>query len=146
MARGWVASLSVPIGEIRGYKFRMPAQSSTHVLKGLLAGAEQISRRRRLTCEWTLAQDHGAVVCSPALTGPRSSSIRAVRERRVALVSGARHDAVVMSAVTPVALLLVRCRDGLSHHPAEQASPGDLEVALRVTVDFLERFARTSSS
>ncbi len=40
-----------------------------------------------------------------------------------------------------IAMLFVRCRDGLSHHPDEYASPKDLAVALRVTVDFLERLA-----
>lgn len=113
-------------------------------LEKLLAGAGQIARHRKLACEWTPTQDNGAVACSPELTSVLSSSVQAVQKRSVALVSGAGHDAVVMSAVTPVAMLFVRCRDGLSHHPDEQASPGDLEVALRVTVDFIERFARES--
>ena len=126
---------------------RHPDDAGRHAaLEKLLASAGRIARRRKLTCQWTQTQDDGAVVCSPELTGLLSSSVRAVQQRSVALVSGAGHDAVVMSAITPVAMLFVRCRDGLSHHPDEQASPGDLEVALRVTVDFLERFARKSSS
>jgi allantoate deiminase len=46
--------------------------------------------------------------------------------------------------MTPVAMLFVRCREGLSHHPDEYAAPADLEVALHVMIDFLERFARSS--
>ena len=57
-------------------------------------------------------------------------------------MSGAGHDAVIMSALTPVAMLFVRCRDGLSHHPEEYASSADLDVALRVMIDFLERLAK----
>jgi allantoate deiminase len=52
-------------------------------------------------------------------------------------VSGAGHDAVVLSRLTPVAMLFVRCREGLSHHPREHVSTADLEVALRVLVQFL---------
>jgi allantoate deiminase len=63
----------------------------------------------------------------------------------LSLVSGAGHDAVVMSAVTPVTMLFVRCRDGLSHHPDEFVSRADLAVALRVVTDFLLRLARESS-
>ena len=37
----------------------------------------------------------------------------------------------------PVAMLFVRCRGGLSHHPEEYAGPRDIAVALRVLVDFL---------
>jgi allantoate deiminase len=47
-----------------------------------------------------------------------------------------------MAALTPVAMLFVRCRDGLSHHPDEYASPADLAVALNVVEDFIERLAR----
>ena len=48
-----------------------------------------------------------------------------------------------MSTLTPVAMLFVRCRDGLSHHPDEFTAPADLDVALRVVVDLLERLAKT---
>jgi allantoate deiminase len=37
----------------------------------------------------------------------------------------------------PVAMLFVRCREGLSHHPDEFVSLADISVALQVTVEFL---------
>jgi allantoate deiminase len=70
-----------------------------------------------------------------------ADSVKSVQGKNLSLVSGAGHDGVVMAALTPIAMLFVRCRDGLSHHPDEYASPRDLAVALRVTVDFLERLA-----
>jgi allantoate deiminase len=51
---------------------------------------------------------------------------------------------VIMASLTPVAMLFVRCRAGLSHHPDEYASRADLGVALRVTIDFLLRLAERS--
>jgi allantoate deiminase len=51
-----------------------------------------------------------------------------------------------MSALTPVAMLFVRCRGGLSHHPDEYAAAADLEIALRVMVDFLRRMAHQHAS
>lgn len=115
-------------------------------LARLLAHAQRIARRRQLSCVWKKTQDNGAVVCSPALAALLTQSIRAVQPRHLALVSGAGHDAVVLSALTPVAMLFVRCRDGLSHHPDEFASSRDLDVALRVVIDFLERLAKVHSS
>jgi len=38
-------------------------------------------------------------------------------------------------------MLFVRCRGGLSHHPDEFVAQRDLEAALRIVVDFLERLA-----
>ena len=99
--------------------------------------ATQIARRRRLACAWQRTQDNGAVACSPALTAALARSVQVAQGKSLSLVSGAGHDGVVMSALTPVAMLFVRCRDGLSHHPDEYAAPKDLAVALKVVIDFL---------
>jgi allantoate deiminase len=111
-------------------------------LRELLAAAKQIARQRTLTVAWEQTQDNGAVACSPELSGLLEDSVRTIQKRTLSLVSGAGHDAVVMAALTPVAMLFVRCREGLSHHPDEYASPADIDVALRVMVDFLERLAK----
>jgi allantoate deiminase len=52
------------------------------------------------------------------------------------LASGAGHDAVQLARACPVAMLFVRCRDGISHNPAESVREDDVAVAL----DVLERF------
>ncbi len=111
-------------------------------LELLLDSARKIARQRQLTVTWQPTQDNVAVTCSPELTQWLEQSVGAVQRRSVSLVSGAGHDAVVLSALTPVAMLFVRCRNGLSHHPEEFASPADLDVALRVVTDFLARLAR----
>ena len=118
-------------------------RSALFKLGRLAAG---IARRRGLRVAWQRTQDNGAVACSPALTEQLVRSVQAVQGKSLSLVSGAGHDAVVMSALTPVAMLFVRCRGGLSHHPDEFAAPADLGVALRVVVDFLERLARKHTS
>ncbi|MDP3073939.1 MAG: allantoate amidohydrolase [Opitutaceae bacterium] len=101
-----------------------------------------IARERGLRRRWQRTQENRAVACSPSLTAQLARSVQAVQGRSLSLVSGAGHDGVVMAALTPVAMLFVRCREGLSHHPDEHASPGDLGVALRVMVDFLQRMAQ----
>lgn len=122
---------------------RHPKDAARKVaLKTLLKTADLIATRRGLKWSWQVTQDNPAVACDSALTAALEASVRAEQGRSLALVSGAGHDAVVMSAVTPVAMLFVRCREGLSHHPDEYASPSDIAVALRVMVDFLERLAR----
>jgi allantoate deiminase len=57
------------------------------------------------------------------------------------LASGAGHDAAMMAAVTPVAMLFVRCAGGVSHHPDESVRAEDVAVAIDVTTRFVERLA-----
>jgi allantoate deiminase len=149
-----VGTISVPAGATNvipgatahSLDVRHPLDAKCRAARAsLLALAKQIARRRGLIVTWEQTMDHAAVTCAPQLTGLLAQSVRAVQGRSLALVSGAGHDAVVMSAVTPVAMLFVRCRDGLSHHPDEYASPADLQVALRVVVDFLGRLAKETN-
>jgi len=81
------------------------------------------------------------VECSGGLTRALAHSVRSVQGACPALASGAGHDAVVISRIAPVAMLFVRCRGGLSHHPAESVRQGDLAAALSIVVDFLGRMA-----
>ena len=111
-------------------------------LQILLAAARHIARRRKLAFTWNETQANGAVACSTELTARLAESVKRLQRRSVSLVSGAGHDAVILSELTPVAMLFVRCREGLSHHPDEHASPADIAIALRVTIDFLERLGR----
>ena len=37
-------------------------------------------------------------------------------------------------------MLFVRCKGGISHHPAESITTRDADVAMRVLLDFLRHF------
>jgi N-carbamoyl-L-amino-acid hydrolase len=39
------------------------------------------------------------------------------------VISGAAHDAMSIARIAPSGLVFIPCRDGISHHPAEYASP-----------------------
>ena len=54
--------------------------------------------------------------------------------------SGAGHDAIAFRGRIPFAMLFVRCRGGISHNPAESASPADIDVAARVLEPFALAF------
>ncbi|HEX8348841.1 MAG TPA: Zn-dependent hydrolase, partial [Hymenobacter sp.] len=53
------------------------------------------------------------------------------------LVSGAGHDAVPVSAVSPATMLFVRCFKGISHNPLENVEERDLAATLQVVDRFL---------
>jgi len=53
------------------------------------------------------------------------------------MICGAGHDAVVMSELTEIGLILVRSRDGISHHPLEWSSQEDCETGVNVLLQTL---------
>ncbi|QDZ21437.1 allantoate deiminase [Chloropicon primus] len=53
------------------------------------------------------------------------------------IASGAGHDALAMSEVTPIGMLFVRCRDGISHSPLEFVEPRDVTIASLSLFHFL---------
>ncbi len=56
------------------------------------------------------------------------------------LPSGAGHDGMAMIAIADIGMLFVRCKRGISHNPAEAITEGDVEVASRVFLRFIEQF------
>lgn len=99
-----------------------------------------IVRKRELGIDWKLIQENDAVPCDPVLTGRMLDAARAISGTDRLLASGAGHDGVVISKVMPIAMLFIRCREGLSHHPDEFASDADIGTGIRVLTDFLTNF------
>jgi allantoate deiminase len=56
------------------------------------------------------------------------------------LPSGAGHDGMAMIDISDVAMLFVRCRGGISHHPAEHVDPADADAGARVLLRLIENF------
>ena len=58
------------------------------------------------------------------------------------VTSGAGHDAMVLAAKMPAAMLFLRCAGGISHHPSEDVREDDVALALAAGVTFLEELGR----
>ncbi|MCW1922283.1 M20 family metallo-hydrolase [Luteolibacter arcticus] len=132
------ASNTIPGEATFTLDFRHPDDAARErLLDGLLERFRVIATRRKLQLSWDPVQSNAAVPCDTALTRSLLDAVEKQVRARFTLPSGAGHDAVMMATVMPVAMLFVRCRGGLSHHPEEYAGPRDIAVALRVLVDFL---------
>jgi allantoate deiminase len=92
---------------------------------------------RHIAVEWQVVQEHAAVPCDPQLMRLFSQSIERQGLPAYTLPSGAGHDGVILSALTRVAMLFVRCKGGISHHPAESVVVDDVAVAIQVLAQFL---------
>jgi acetylornithine deacetylase/succinyl-diaminopimelate desuccinylase-like protein len=108
--------------------------------RDIFAGIEARALARGLSVRFESPLVAPATPCTPRLTDALSSIVQKYQTSCPRLVSGAGHDAVALSEVTEVAMLFVRCREGLSHHPDEYASPSDIALAVRVLTDFLTHY------
>jgi allantoate deiminase len=97
-----------------------------------------IADARRVACEWEVVQETPAVACSPELSGRLAEAVAAAGQPVLRLPSGAGHDAAMMSRITPIAMLFVRCAGGVSHHPAEAVTVEDVAAAIDAATRFLE--------
>jgi allantoate deiminase len=85
--------------------------------------------------------EHAAVAMDAASTERLAGVIASLGHEPQRLVSGAGHDAGVMAAVAPAAMLFLRCAGGVSHHPDESVTEGDVRVGLSVLLKFIEELA-----
>ena len=56
------------------------------------------------------------------------------------LPSGAGHDAAAMSDITNTGMIFIRCREGISHNPAESVEIEDIESGFQIMLKFVENF------
>jgi allantoate deiminase len=103
--------------------------------------AARIAAARGLEAVWDEVQSTPAVRGAPDLTEHLAAAAAEAGHDAPLLTSGAGHDAAMMAAITPVAMLFLRCAGGVSHHPDESVRADDVEAAIEVTTRFVERLA-----
>jgi len=107
----------------------------------LVKEAEIIASRRKITVEYIVKMNEPAVMMDQYVS---LRLVQAVEDAGLSIKkmsSGAGHDAMVMSARVPTAMLFLRSPGGLSHHPDEAVREEDVEAALKVGEKFLQRLA-----
>lgn len=110
-----------------------------HHLRALEEKFSAIAAERGLGFHWKLVQDDPSAPCDPDLTDALLDALEWVTGSRRSMPSGAGHDAVALTKLGPIAMLFLRCREGLSHHPDEFASPEDIATGIQVLTRFLAR-------
>jgi allantoate deiminase len=115
-------------------------------VRDILVAIDQIGRSRGVAARVEIGHDTPASLCAPHLCDALAASMTRLGLRPRSLPSGAGHDAMAFGGRIPFAMLFVRCRDGISHNPAEYASPEDIEIGARVLADFLDHFDASNVS
>jgi allantoate deiminase len=103
--------------------------------------AQELAVRQNLEIECTRTYAQVAQPCDRELSVHLAQAAVTAGARGLSLPSGATHDASAMADLCPIAMLFVRCRDGVSHKPEEFASPDDMALAISTLSGVLGRLA-----
>jgi allantoate deiminase len=118
-------------------------QIRTTAVKALIDETQAIAHRRGLTAQFTQTMNEPAIPMDPHLTAQLSLAMQEEGFPAKTMTSGAGHDAMILATRVPTTILFLRSPGGISHHPAESVREEDVEAALRVASNFLERLSAT---
>ncbi|HDT6543966.1 TPA: allantoate amidohydrolase [Kluyvera ascorbata] len=100
------------------------------LLNALLAQAQVIAERRHLQFSAETFYRIAATACDLGLQQILRDAVSEVQGGSLTLPSGAGHDAIAIAERWPVGMLFVRCKGGISHHPAESVNVEDVALAI----------------
>lgn len=115
-------------------------QDRTSALEAVRERWHEIAGRRGVDIAAETVHSAASVNCSPRIRKKIAEAIEAIELRAFELPSGAGHDAAAMSSLTEIGMIFVRCKDGISHHPAEAITQEDAETGARVLLHLIENF------
>ena len=101
---------------------------------------EAIAKRRVLILQVDVTHENRTVPCAPWLKAQVADAVAAEGHSVFELPSGAGHDGMAMIDVADVAMIFVRCRGGISHHPDEHVETADADAGARVLLRLIENF------
>jgi allantoate deiminase len=126
---------------------RHPDDSARERLRNHLERrAKAIAASRSCEHRWQVRQETPAVPANPELSALLGQAVEESGLSVRRLPSGAGHDAAQMAALTPIAMLFVRCKEGISHNPAESVTKEDVGTAIEVMSRFLTLLAEGKRS
>lgn len=111
------------------------------VVEQVLAAARSAAASHAVVFEVAQESATPAVQFDVGLRGQLASSLAARGITAPLLATGAGHDAGVLAARVPAAMLFVRNPSGVSHSPAEHAEPADCEAGVLALAAVLEDLA-----
>ena len=102
------------------------------VAREIAAFAEHAAEQRGMRAEYLERQTLLATPMDSEIVAALEHASAATGEPYVRMHSGAAHDTMCVADRVPTAMVFVPCKDGISHHPAEDASSADAALAAEI--------------
>jgi allantoate deiminase len=110
-----------------------------------LSALREVAGRRNVAIAIDTFQENPAVALDPVVIEAASQAIAACGCTPLRLPSGAGHDAGIMTKLCPSGMIFVRCRDGVSHNPAESITVADADLGARALLEAVRGLDRRLS-
>jgi allantoate deiminase len=101
---------------------------------------EAVAKRRQLALQLDVTHENRTVPCAPWLKAQVAEAVATEGYPVFELPSGAGHDGMALIDIADVAMIFVRCRRGISHHPDEHVELADADAGARVLLRLIENF------
>ena len=111
------------------------------VTRDIVAFAERAAQDRGMRTEHVRRQHALPTPMGPGVVAALEQAAAQGGEPFLRMPSGAGHDTMCIADRVPSAMLFVPCKDGISHHPAEDAKPEDAAVAVEVVLNAIRTLA-----
>jgi allantoate deiminase len=120
---------------------RAPADAHRKLaVSDIVRRIEAIAKRRQLTLQLDVTHENRTAPCASWLKQQVAEAVAAEGFPVFELPSGAGHDGMAMIDIADVAMIFVRCRGGISHHPDEHVEVADADAGARVLLRLIENF------
>jgi allantoate deiminase len=110
----------------------------------LLHQAEEIASRRGLGAQSKLLLEQPTVPMAAFLVNQVVRAVSQAGCEPYRMVSGAGHDAMIMAARVPSAMIFLRTPGGVSHDPEEAVAVGDVTKAIECGSHLLDQLANST--
>jgi allantoate deiminase len=112
----------------------------------LLDDAQRIAARRGLKIDSVCAMDQPATPMDATLLSRLADAAGRRGLAPLPLTSGAGHDAMIVAARMPAAMVFLRSPNGISHHPDESVLEPDVAQALALGAQLLDDLSRQEAA
>ena len=128
------ASLGIDLRDI-------DAEAKGRVAKKVAAAARRIARKWKAEVSIETVTDESPVPLPERIRQIGAAACRACGVPCMELPSGAGHDAMYLAEIADTGMIFVRCREGISHNPAEFVDPQDAAAGAAVLAETALRLA-----
>jgi allantoate deiminase len=140
---GQIAALPGAQNVIPGkVRFSIDMRSSSDTVRARahrLTTLSEIAARRGVAVEAATYQTNAATPLADGVITAVLEAIAACGQAPLSLPSGAGHDAGIMARHCPAGIMFLRCKDGISHNPAESITAEDAELGVRALLEATRR-------
>lgn len=113
-------------------------ETREHGGKTIISRMKEIAAGRSISFACSKTYSQPAVPCDGKLKSLLKEAVSSRQHYPIEIPSGATHDASAMADLCPMAMLFVRCHQGISHTPEEFAEEADMQAAVDSLVNFIK--------